>query len=632
MRSPLDATLHDSLARELAVREGIKAYVTGSLAKVAAAYTVNLLLMAAESGEALVSIREAAADSSELIAAVDRATKRLRRRIGESLADLRQMPSIGQATTASLPAFRMFIEGTLLIRSDQRTLGIKRLEEAIALDTGFASAWVSLGMAYASVGNIGGALAAGEHAVANQGRLPYLERSFLLGSHAHAREEFRTAIEVYTATLARYPDNVPAMNNLALAYQAVRQFATAESLFRRGTTYDSTIPNLYFGIHESQLLQGKFADARRTLALIAGRFPKDPLVLTEEVKDAAAHHDWDRAERHAHAAIAAAGTDTFQLLDPVEALAGLAMTRGRVAEAERRWRAQLATSGAAGAMGRHLFGVIQLGYLELRYRSSAERAVGVVDSALAALSLERLLPGDRKYDELARFYAAAAKLRRARAMLEAAIANDRGLGRDLKAERSWTRGVLALAEGRAAVAVSELHVAAELHVCEICPLPALGRALEAAGRPSDAAVAYQRYLTTPWLSRYEPDAVELGWTTKRLAELQERLGDRRAAAATYSRLLALWEGSDPSLRPMLDDVRARLPTLRERPTGTVNPGGGWRPVMSISRSGPRRSRAGLQAVGVPRRQLAQQSRTSSTRRFRARPSMVAFDSRGRLDP
>jgi hypothetical protein len=35
-------------------------------------------------------------------------------------------------------------------------------------------------------------------------------------------------------------------------------------------------------------------------------------------------------------------------------------------------------------------------------------------------------------------------------MLEAAIANDRVLGRDLKAERSWTRGVLALAGGRVA--------------------------------------------------------------------------------------------------------------------------------------------------------------------------------------
>jgi hypothetical protein len=112
-------------------------------------------------------------------------------------------------------------------------------------------------------------------------------------------------------------------------------------------------------------------------------------------------------------------------------------------------------------------------------------------------------------------------------MLDAAVAEDRVLGRELKAERSWTRGVLALAEGQRAEAIAELRRAAASHVCVICPLPDLGRALEAAWRPQEAVAAYQRYLDTPWPSRYEPDAIELGWTTRRLAELQGGLEDVR---------------------------------------------------------------------------------------------------------
>jgi eukaryotic-like serine/threonine-protein kinase len=563
MQRPSDVVLDDTLAREVALREGVKAFVTGSLSRLSGAYVLTVLLVSAQQGDPLAAIRETAADSNRLIAAVDRASKTLRRRIGESLRDLEDMPSLEQASTASLPALRRYTEGQRLVRQGDRTLAIKRFEEAIALDTGFASAYVALGMAHGSIGHMGRVIDTRRHAFANQHRLSYLERGFLIASKAYGDEDYQTAIEAYLAVVARYPDHMAALNNLALAYRDSRQYPMAIEYFRRAIEVDSSVANMYFGIHSAQILQGKFADARATLDLTARRFPGHPILLTEEIQDAAAQQDWARAERQAQTQIAEAGSDTSRAVDPIEALAGLAMTRGRLAEAEQRWRSQLAFSRAAGVLGRHLFGVVQLGYLELRYHDSASRAVALVDSALRVMPLADLLPGDRRYDELARFYAAAGERARAREMLAAAVANDSIIGRDLKAERSWTRGVLALAEGRVAEAVTELETAGKLQVCAICPLPDLGRALEAAGRVRDAATVYRRYLTTPWMWRYEPDAVELGWTTQRLAELQERLGEREAAVATYSRLLELWREADPPLQTILADVRVRIATVRE---------------------------------------------------------------------
>jgi tetratricopeptide (TPR) repeat protein len=258
----------------------------------------------------------------------------------------------------------------------------------------------------------------------------------------------------------------------------------------------------------------------------------------------------------------------LRAVDPVEALAGVAMTRGELAEAERRCHRQLAYTRAADVMSRHLFGVIQLGYLNLRHRHDPIRARHLVDSATAALRPDQLLPGDRRYDELARFYAAAGDLPRARAMLASAMAEDSVLGRDLKAERSWTRGVLALAEGRAAEAVPELRRAAALYVCAICPLPDLGRALEAAGKTREALQAYDHYLSTPWMWRYEPDAVELGWTLRRAGELHEDLGERDKAREAYTRLLALWEHADPPLQAVTADVRSRRAALSEEPSAS----------------------------------------------------------------
>jgi serine/threonine protein kinase/tetratricopeptide (TPR) repeat protein len=563
MRRSSEVALDDTLAREVALREGVKAFVTGSVARLSGSYVVTAQLVSAVKGEALLAIRETARDSTQLVAAMDRASKGLRRGIGESLRDLEQTPSLELASTASLPALRRFTEGQRLVRQGKRTLAIERFQEAVALDTGFASAFVALTMAYGSVSDLGRAFDTRRHAFANQHRLSFLERSFLVGSTAYGNEDYESAIRAYEGVVARYPDHMAALNNLGLAYRDSRRYARAEEILRRAIAVDSSVANMYYGVHSVQMLQGRFADARATMGLIARRFPGNPITLTEEIQDAAGQQDWDRAERQAQAQLAAMAPDTSQLVDPIEALAGLAMTRGRLGEAERRWQLQLALSRAAGAMGRHLFGALQLGYLQLRYRDSAPRALRLVDSVLAATPLETLLPGDRRYDELARFYSAAGEPGRARAMLRDAIANDSVIGRDLKAERSWSRGVLSLREGRVNSAVGELERAARLHVCEICPLPDLGRALEAAGRTEEAAHVYQRYLTTPWLWRYEPDAVELGWTTQRLAELQERLGNREGAIATYGRLLELWREADPALRPHLDDVRSRIAALRE---------------------------------------------------------------------
>ncbi len=561
MQRPADVVLDDTLAREVALRESIKAFVTGSLAKLSGAYIVTMQLVGAQEGEALAAVRETARDSTQLISAVDRASKALRRRIGESLREVRETLPLQQATTASLPALRAYSEGMRAMRSGRRTEALKQLEQAVALDTGFATAYSSLAMVHDANGNPGRAFEAARHALANHVRLTFLERNFLTASSAYGREDYRTAIETYRAIIDRYPDHMAALNNLALAYRESRQYPQAEEMFRRAIRSDSTVANMYFGLHTVAVLEGRFAQARAILDTAHRRFPGHPVLLTEEIQDAAAAQDWDRTERQARTQIIEAGVDTLRAVDPVEVLAGVAMTQGRLAEAERRWHTQLAYTRAAGAMSRHLFGVIQLGYLRLRYYNAPGEARRLVDSAIVALPLDRQLPGDRRYDELARFYSAAGDPARARSMLAAAYANDSTIGRDLRSERSWTRGVLALAEGKAAQAVDELRRAADLHLCPICPLPDLGRALEAAGQQKEAVRVYEHYLSTPWIWRYEPDAVELGWTLRRAAELHEQLGNREAARAAYSRLLDLWARADGTLQPILADSRSRRAAL-----------------------------------------------------------------------
>ena len=557
MERSAELALNDSLARELALREGVKAFVVGRLAQIGGRWDITVELVGAEKGEAITAVRETAADSSGLIDAVDRASEVLRYRLGESLRDLRSFPALAEEVTASLPALRVYTEGMRHFYGSDRIRAISHLERAVAIDSTFAAAHLSLSFAYAALDEPGRAEEARERAMAHLNRLPFQDRQVLIGSDAFGRGDYPRAIRAYNDYLARYPNYAPAINNLALAYRDARQFAVAESLWARSIQADSSIIALYFGLHSAQSLGGKFAEARRTLDLIGRRSPGNSTLLLVEVQDAAAQQDWENAERRSEANIASKQGDTLQLVDAFEQLAGIVMTQGRLQEAERYWRTQLALAAASGSWGRRLYGAQMLGMIRLRFRQDTIAALAVLDSALTSMPLDSMLPGDRPYGELARFFATAGATARARAMMNA-FRTSRAEGPVREMELAWTEGTILLAEGRAREAEPLLRRATDANWCTLCGLAELARAVHARGDAAGAVQAWERYLTTPWLFRYEIDAYELGSALIRLAELYDASGDRTRAQAARTRLLALWRRADAELQPLLAHTRARV--------------------------------------------------------------------------
>jgi hypothetical protein len=570
MRVAPDRRLDLPLAREVALREGVKAVVDGEVHQLGTSYLVTVRLVAADSGQELVSYRATASGPEEIIATIGKLTRRLRGKVGESLRRVNASPTLEQVSTASLPALQRYTAANqALARDGDLARFVRLMEEAIALDTGFAMAYRRLAVELA---NSGGQQERAEQllqqAYQHRDRLTDFERYITEGSYFSSGpvrvRDARRALAAYELAIEARPDYPPAINNAALMHSEFRNFAVAESLYRRAAVLNPGNPVRYqLNLVSAQLDGGRPAAAAATLASIAPEYDDHPDVITARAEVAYAQGQLDSAVR-----IASAGFDRTRsngtARDAIaRQLASFALLQGRLAE-WRRWRA---AAGAAAAER----GVASAGLLASLDEASVAgwilrdtiRARRVVDSALAVTPLAALPEAERPYELLARVYAITRQPERASAM--AAQAAQRIVGaRDPLLLRALhdARGAAAIAAGRYDAAVAELREA-DVGTCMHCEDVPLAYAYDLAGNADSARAVLARYVDRPFRSS-EHAAFHLAGALKRLAELSEAGGDRARAARSYGELASLWARADRALQPDVAAARERLARLESR--------------------------------------------------------------------
>jgi tetratricopeptide (TPR) repeat protein len=339
MRYPASTRLDPALAREVAIRQGIKAVITGEVAAVGNAYLLSVQLVSPQSGEVLASQRETADDATEIIRAIDRLSKRLREQIGESLKSVRSEPPLEQVTTSSLEALWKYTQG--LYAGDEEgnyAKAVLLLEEAVALDTGFATAWRTLGAFLWGLGERERALEAFGKALRQRDRLTDLERAHTLGIYySGITVELDKAAATYRAAMERHPNDSVAPFNLGGVYMALGQPARAETLFRRAIArdpLDSKGPGPRVNLAWAQLALGKRRDAELALERVAQKFGDRGIVQWFGIMLASSGGDYKTAERRARS-FKGREVETWNPGFPVRQLAALASAQGELAESER---------------------------------------------------------------------------------------------------------------------------------------------------------------------------------------------------------------------------------------------------------------------------------------------------------
>jgi tetratricopeptide (TPR) repeat protein len=227
-RSP-DERVSNDVAREICLREGVKAMLTGSISSLGSHYVITLTAVNAQTGDALAREQIEAESKEQVLKALDRAASRLRRKLGESLGSVQRFTTpLVEATTSSLEALKAFSLGRAEQMKHAQDRALPHLKRSIELDPNFAMAYATLGTVLSNFGEAKQASDCLKKAFELKERASEREKLYI---SAHYFEmvtgQIDKAIEVYESWKEIYPRDTLPRFNVALQYMGIGQYEKA---------------------------------------------------------------------------------------------------------------------------------------------------------------------------------------------------------------------------------------------------------------------------------------------------------------------------------------------------------------------------------------------------------------------
>ena len=263
MGRPADERLTNDVAREICLRQGIKAMLTGTIASLGNHYVVTLAAVN-QNGDSLAR-EQAEADSKEqVLKSLDQAASNLRQKMGESLASVQQFAKpLEQATTSSLEALQAFSLGQAEHQRTKDDAAIPHLQKAVELDPNFAMAYATLGVAYFNLARISDGTAALKKAYELRDRASEREKFYI---EAHYADEVtldaEKALNIYAEWRQIYPRDPVAYDNAALASGTIGQYEKALDLASQALRLDPQDGYAYENLASSYEALNRFDEAR----------------------------------------------------------------------------------------------------------------------------------------------------------------------------------------------------------------------------------------------------------------------------------------------------------------------------------------------------------------------------------
>jgi eukaryotic-like serine/threonine-protein kinase len=258
---PGSKKLDEALARLVAVREGVNVVIASAVRRERNGYRLSTKAVDAATGKAIADRDVVVANRDAVLAAIGKLTVPIRKALGDTTPQSKQLAAAETFTAGSLEAAHEYSLGQELQQTNPQQ-AIKHYQNAVQLDP-------KLGRAFAGLAVTSITLKKRDDAD------KYYKTALSLVDHMSEREKLRTlgnyygafvhnydrAVESFESLVSLYPGDDVAFNNLSVAYGFKLQFAKAAAAIKRARDLNPASIKYQFNYVTYLLYAGDFATA-----------------------------------------------------------------------------------------------------------------------------------------------------------------------------------------------------------------------------------------------------------------------------------------------------------------------------------------------------------------------------------
>jgi tetratricopeptide (TPR) repeat protein len=591
-------TYSTEVLNQVVAQGGVNHILQGAYAKAGDEFRINVTLQEASTGELVGSESVAGKGEASIFTMVDELTRRIKANFKLSPRDIASDidKDVGIVTTSSPEAYKYYIEGIRHdVKGEYRQV-IESMEKAVAIDPGFASAYLAMAWSYGNMLYFAEQNKYLEKALALSDRLSDREKYNIQGHfYGESEKTYDKAVEALEKLLALYSDDISGGNMLAIVYSRMGETEKAIERYRgciQAGTEDVVIYRNLAGtyehigaydksieVYESYLKNiGDSAVIRRSLALTYNGIGKFDLALAELDKAVAlSPADWENIRARGDIYfytdnLSAAEEEYKKLLQRNEGeargwglnrLIALYNLQGRFAEAKKQARVFIEMAEKLGQMRWIRLLRLGLSYLD-RISGHPEAAQQELDKAWTSAVADGDLEDQREIlldQGLAHLQMKS--LRQAQdigARLKAAV--DQAPNKKLFWYHHYLTGMIELEKKNYAKAIELFNLGLPLLNTDsgrhFLFADAMGTGSYQLGDLNSARQEYEKIVSLGVGRLDYGDIYAKGYYW--LGKISEQQGKKAEAAEHYRKFLELWKDADRGL-PEVDDARKRLAAL-----------------------------------------------------------------------
>jgi len=547
MRHPPGAPVTEAVAREICVREGLKALIAGSIVPFGGHYAITLTAMS-QNGEPLVREQVEAGTKEQVLTALSQGAARLREKLGESITSVQKFDKpILVATTSRLDALRAWSLGVEHSYAGRPAQAVPFYLRAVEIDPEFAHAYGVLSTVFWTIGLPQRAAAYAEKGYALRDTVAEYEKLRITNFyHGYATGNLEKRLDTLALLKKMYPSDAPGAGDSSITYDMLGQYDKSLEEAREAIRLSPGFAPAHRSLGWAHFRRNEFAEAKKAFADALSRgidhielrvMMYQIAVIEGDATALATNLNWMR-ERSEHAAL--------------DLQAGTAAVAGEKRKAEE-WARRAIEAATARPDTREI---------AARYASEQalrQAAFGDLPRARADAQLSvSLMPGRASSPRAALAFALAGDSRTARQLTDEIA---RRWPEDTIVHSLWLpmiRAATELERGAADAAVESLQRAARLDgAAQAWTHHVRGTAYLRLRRAEQAAAEFQAILDhrgeAPLSPLYPLAHAGLG-------RAHSAAGDAGKARGAYQSFFAAWKNADRDL-PLLVQSRGEFAAL-----------------------------------------------------------------------